>query len=301
LSNNRQNAIQEAAYYIWLNRGSPKGQDAEIWHEAEQLVYSSGGTTSGAVAFDFFDRKQVDMTADESYFANSPYAKYRLDEIKRKIRYVPMDIMLIGATGAGKSSTLNALLGGEFAKIGHGVDPETKEIKDYMLNEYIRLWDTPGLGDNPVDDAVYVQKSIKLLKRRYSGGNDLSGGYLIDMAVVLVDGSSKDIGTVYTILNGFLFDSIEASRVLVVVNQADMAMKGRHWNNEPDDVLNKFLEEQALSLQKRIHETTGHRIKKPLFYSAKNSFNLYSLMDYIVDSFKWEQRNWAGGKKKSDP
>ena len=29
--------IQEAAYFIWLNRGRPEGQDLEIWNEATKL------------------------------------------------------------------------------------------------------------------------------------------------------------------------------------------------------------------------------------------------------------------------
>ena len=29
--------IQESAYYIWLNRGKPEGQDVEIWNEAVKI------------------------------------------------------------------------------------------------------------------------------------------------------------------------------------------------------------------------------------------------------------------------
>ena len=29
--------IQEAAYFIWLNRGKPEGQDLEIWDEATKI------------------------------------------------------------------------------------------------------------------------------------------------------------------------------------------------------------------------------------------------------------------------
>ena len=29
--------IKEAAYFIWLNRGKPEGQDLEIWDEATKI------------------------------------------------------------------------------------------------------------------------------------------------------------------------------------------------------------------------------------------------------------------------
>ena len=42
-----------------------------------------------------------------------------------KIRGKKVNIMLTGATGSGKSSTINALFHMEVAKVGVGVDPET--------------------------------------------------------------------------------------------------------------------------------------------------------------------------------
>jgi predicted GTPase len=184
-------------------------------------------------------------------------------------------------------------LGAESAKVGYGVDPETKHIQKYMLNRYIRLWDTPGLGDNPADDAAYTRAISDLLRKRTTAA-DGSRGHIIDMALVLVDAGSRDIGTVYSILNTLIFSRINENRVLLAVNQADMAMKRRHWEGAaPDDTLRRFLDEQAESLQKRVFEATGKRIKKPVYYSAANNFNLYSLIDYIIDSFdefQWELR-----------
>lgn len=54
---------------------------------------------------------------------------YRFDDLRQKIRDAdllrPLDVLLVGATGAGKSSTLNAVFGMEVAKVGDGVEPET--------------------------------------------------------------------------------------------------------------------------------------------------------------------------------
>ena len=62
-----------------------------------------------------------------------------------------INIMITGATGCGKSSTINALFDSEVAKVGIGVDPETMEIQKYTLDNLI-LWDSPGLGDGKEAD-----------------------------------------------------------------------------------------------------------------------------------------------------
>ena len=38
--------IQEAAYFIWLNRGKPEGQDLEIWDEATKIYELTHATIS---------------------------------------------------------------------------------------------------------------------------------------------------------------------------------------------------------------------------------------------------------------
>jgi predicted GTPase len=234
-------------------------------------------------------QEQTTMNSDSSRLVDTAYASYRVTEIKDKIQYYPMDIMLVGATGVGKSTTLNALLGTNKAKVGVGVDPETKKIIKCILNQYIRLCDTPGLGDNPEDDGIYKIRIVNLLREKYLA-DDKTKRALIDLVLILVDASTRDMGTLYDLLES-IFNNIDANRVLVVVNQADMAMSGRHWKDgKPDEKLEDFLERQALSVQRRIKQTIGKNIKKPLYYSASNKFNLYSLLDYVIDNFKWKPR-----------
>jgi len=233
------------------------------------------------------------------------FKEYRFDEMKEKFQFPPLNILLIGATGAGKSSTINALLGSDAAKVGFGADPETKEIRRYKINDYLCLYDTPGLGDSPQEDEKHIRKIVSHLNRPC--GKTGVSGKLIDKVLVVMDGSSRDFGTISALLNNYIFQGLDADDVLFAVNQADMAMKGRHWNSktaEPDAKLTEFLEEKVESVRQRIEESTGKSINTPVFYSAANGFNITQLIDFIVENCnsqrKFEHHEKSCGTSDSD-
>ena len=180
---------------------------------------------------------------------------YRKNDIEKKLekaRFRPLDVMVTGVTGAGKSTTLNTIFKKNVATVGNGVDPETMDLDSYSLNDVFRLWDTPGLGDGVANDEIHKRKLVDLLYKTYSLDGNIYGW--IDSAIVVLEGLNRDMVSTYTLLNEVIVPNIQADRILVVINQADMAMKGRHWNketNRPDEVLVDFLERQALSIQNR--------------------------------------------------
>ncbi len=89
-------------------------------------------------------------------------------------------------------------------------------------------------------------------------------------------------------------------RVLVAINQADMAMKGKNWdyeNNRPNEKLQAFLEEKVQSVKRRVKEATGVDIE-PIYYSAgykeegeeQRPYNLSKLLYFIVKYTPSEKR-----------
>ena len=221
-----------------------------------------------------------------------------------------LNIMITGATGSGKSSTINAMFRQEVAKVGVGVDPETMDITKYTLQNMV-LWDSPGLGDGREADTRHAKNIISKLNER-----DADGNALIDLVLVILDGGTKDLGTSYELINSVIIPNLgdnKEQRILVAINQCDMAMKGKHWDsahNRPDAVLTEFLDEKAESVRRRIREGTGVDVQ-PVYYSAgykdgseqRPPYNLSKLLYLIIQHTpkkkSWESfwEGWRGCRK----
>ena len=226
-----------------------------------------------------------------------------------KLKSQTINIMITGATGCGKSSTINALFNTKIATVGVGADPQTMSITKYELDN-LTLWDTPGLGDGKEADNLHAKNIIRKLTE-----TDESGNALIDLVVVILDGNSRDLGTSYELINEVIIPTLgpeKSKRILVAINQADMAMKGRHWDynkSKPDDVLKDFLDKKVLSVKKRIFEATGITVE-PIYYSAgytdengiqDTPYNLSKLLYYIVQSTPTEKRTIYISNTNSNP
>ena len=82
------------------------------------------------------------------------------------------------------------------------------------------------MGDGKQQDRLHGASIRTLLKQTCT----ISGTphMLIDLALVIIDASSRDLGTARTLINDVVLPHISPDRVIVAINQADFAMKGRH-------------------------------------------------------------------------
>ena len=215
-------------------------------------------------------------------------------EIYSRSLLLPLDILLVGATGVGKSSTINAIFGNRVAKVGEGCDPETQIISSYRVKDYFRVHDSAGLGDGISNDEKHAKNIINELLKTVTTNSDKSTSYgFIDMVMVILDGSSRDLGTTYQLLKNVILPIFDPKRIIVVINQADMAMKGRYWNHNfciPEQPLIDFLEEKSKTTQDRIKEATGLTINRPIYYSAEYSFNIDKIISHIKSNLPRERR-----------
>lgn len=242
----------------------------------------------------FFDAMEKDIE-----LADIPESeKTKLMQNLLYLKNQKINLMITGATGSGKSSTINALFDMEIAKVGVGVDPETMDISKYELENLI-LWDSPGLGDGKDADNRHANNIKKKLNEV-----DENGNLLIDLVLVILDGSTRDLGTSYELINKVIIPNLgenKEQRILVAINQADMAMKGRHWDfekNKPEETLIEFLDEKVKSVKKRIEEATQLDVN-PIYFSAgfkedsenqQKPYNLSKLLYYIIKATPEEKR-----------
>ena len=150
------------------------------------------------------------------------------------------------------------------------------------------VFDSPGLGDGLDADKRHAKNIINKLYEK-----DDEGEMLIDLVLVILDGGSRDLGTAMQLLEHVIMKNISADRVVVAINQADVAMKGRHWQQQlkqPDPLLAQFLAQKASSVQQRLCDSAGKTIGLPICYSAYHGYHLEPLMDALVNQFPHQRR-----------
>lgn len=285
----------------------------------ENFRMISEGISYVSTKGDSVDKKSIYTYIEDEILSMTGSEESKKKKLKRleKHKKQKINIMLVGATGSGKSSTVNALFDMKLAKVGEGADPEAKGITEYKF-ENLTVWDTPGLGDGLARDQEIADEILLKLQEK-----DKKDRQLIDLVVVVMDASSKDLGSYYGLINDVLipeFGDNARKRIVVALNQSDIAMKGTHWDNEknePDEVLEAFLKKKIASVRTRLRENTGLDLK-PICYCAgythngmqRKPYNLSKLLYYIVkaapkakklniaDSLNTDSDNWAFNDKK---
>lgn len=235
--------------------------------------------------------------------------KVKLLKTVQKYKGRKINLLITGATGCGKSSTINALFGKEVSKVGQGADPETMTISRYELDNLV-IWDSPGLGDSPEKDDIHAKKIIDLIHEK-----DDEGNALIDLVLVIIDGSGRDMGTSENLIINVIIPALgkeRKDRILVAINKCDMVDSGRHFNlelNKPDAKLEKSLEEKTKSVHDRIYNATGVNIE-PICYAAgfkeddedqDPPYNLSKLLYFIIKHTPKQKRIVYASNISKDP
>eukprot|EP01105_Mastigella_eilhardi_P025970 TRINITY_DN7275_c0_g1_i3.p1 TRINITY_DN7275_c0_g1~~TRINITY_DN7275_c0_g1_i3.p1 ORF type:complete len:507 (-),score=113.21 TRINITY_DN7275_c0_g1_i3:42-1562(-) len=83
-----------------------------------------------------------------------------------------LQIVVIGPTGAGKSSLVNHFSVEEHVPVSSHLDPDTAKTKAYHCSigtRVCKMYDTPGLGDTPKSDSLFMHELVKTMHSSSSG------------------------------------------------------------------------------------------------------------------------------------
>lgn len=185
------------------------------------------------------------------------------------------NILIIGATGVGKSTLLNKLVSQEVASIGYGVTPETQSLDKYTLTSSITLWDSPGLGEAIEKDKFYKKNLKKILE----------DNNFIDLILIVIDIKDKRITTVSKLIKKIIkIDEKFSDRFVFILNKVDEAKSYRYWdeqNNCPSTIQLDEIQEKIKDYTKRIEESNNIKINRFLKCSAESGYNLHTISNSL--------------------
>ncbi|WP_077387979.1 DUF3944 domain-containing protein [Helicobacter bilis] len=181
---------------------------------------------------------------------------------------VKLNILVVGATGVGKSSTIAAIFknGKNFVKIGTDSKPQTQNIEKFVISNNITLWDSPGLGEGEEKDKKHKDNIIAKLQEK-----DKDGNALIDLVLVILDATNKDLETAYKLINKVIIPNMpNKDRILIALNKCDCVIdrvdfveNGRKLTDEQI----QYLDSKVNDIQERVKKDTGVDVE-PIYYSA---------------------------------
>lgn len=211
-------------------------------------------------------------------------------------RSTPPRIAIIGKSGVGKSSTINALFGTDLP-IDHVVpctqiDEEVAVSGSTILGRAgdIIVHDMPGLGEDIEADEIHKQTYRRVISK-------------CDVAVWIVAATDRAFGFDQMMIRDVVAgtDQELCSRLVIGLNQIDLIQPG-HWNA----VSNLPSREQAESIERKVTEIRSKFLRvvpqltedRIIPYSALRRFRLLLLFEAMLDACATKRR-WVLESRRS--
>jgi len=183
------------------------------------------------------------------------------------------NIMFIGKTGYGKSTTLNKLTGSnvfQMSDIGVG----TKNLSSYLYqmdkgaSTFFSLTDLPGIGESLSHDSEYLEW--------YRDALEVS-----QVVVYVLRADQRDFALDEQLFKACFGEESQRSKVIIALNYADKI--------EPVNRQNILTAEQVRNLEKKVEEVSrlfGFPKENIVYYSASQEINVGKLLRKLANKVR---------------
>lgn len=212
----------------------------------------------------------------------SPEVMRKLGEELEKEVARPPRIALIGETGVGKTSTINALFnkGLEISHTRACTQFEVEIVGD--RGGEVRVFDMPGLGEDIESDKAHFDAYRRIVPE-------------VDVTVWILKADNRAMTHVQAVLQRLVNEEVlQPDRLVVALNQVDLLQPGA-W----DTVINQPSPEQEKTIAARradVVEKLRQVIKLPndriVAYSALKFYSLEPLFEAMLHACE-ERRRWV--------
>lgn len=190
-----------------------------------------------------------------------------------------LQVMFIGKTGYGKSTTLNRIVGSKVfdtddiascTKALHSAEYKLHANKPY----YFSLCDLPGVGESTEADDKYLEWYRDILIKS-------------NCVVYVLRADQRDFSLDEKIFNSLFHNLSEKKKVIIGLNYADkIEPLNRHYPFKASEAQIKNLNERIDQVQ-RIFKVLKSNI---LFYSAGEGYNVENLVGMIKNVIQQQYR-----------
>ena len=239
-------------------------------------------------------------------FKKAKLNKSDQDEALGKLEYEltgrPFKVAIIGQSGVGKSSTLNAIFGLKLpvSDIAEGTTEIIEKVFPMRDGFNLSIYDMPGLLQNRGRDKVYEEMYREILPQ-------------CDVIVYVIRANARNIGDDCKILKEVVLPICNAEgikdNVIIAVNKVDIIgesidpddpdLQWDEFENQPTDKLLECINKKRIDIYDKLiteglvllseYAKTTFTPEQVVFYSANYEYNLGQLLLAITNAGK---RGW---------
>ena len=198
-------------------------------------------------------------------------------ETLNKEKKVPPNVIVIGQSSVGKSSTINSLfnLNEKVSHIGAGTLTAKENFVTLSNGIPLQVFDMPGLGEDIKQDQKYEEIYRQVLPKA-------------DVILYIVQADRKGLSRDQKILKEIVVPIIRdlKERLVVGLNKVDQIGPG-NWNekfNWPSSEQEESINRVCQSIRKQLSFEVNINQEQIEYYSATKRYRLLNLLNSIVKS-----------------